>query len=60
MYEDNRSAISFCNNKDNNGKWKHIDVTFRFINDETEKSNIVVKYLKSSDQLADIITKPLG
>lgn len=60
MHEDNRNAILFCNNNDNNKRCKHIDVKYRFINDEVEKGNVRVEFVRSCDQTADILTKPLG
>lgn len=60
MFEDNKGATTFSHNNDNNGiKCKHIDVKFRFINDEIEKGKIKVNYIESHNQIADIFTKPL-
>lgn len=57
---DNQSAIKLAKNSEFHKKTKHIDVRFHFIKDECNKGNIVVKYVESSNQLADIFTKPLS
>ena len=59
LFEDNQNAILYANNCDNNRKSKHIDVRYRFINDEIAKGKISVKYVKSENQIADIFTKSL-
>lgn len=60
MYEDNQNAILYSNNKDNNKRTKHIDVKYRFVNDEIVKGNIDVRYVESENQVSDVLTKPLG
>lgn len=39
---------------------KHIDVKFNFIKQKVEEGLITVKYLSTTDQIADILTKPLS
>jgi len=39
---------------------KHIDVRHHFLRDNVEKQNVVMKFCKTEDQLADIFTKPLS
>ena len=61
MKEDNKNAILFGNNNDNNkSRCKHIDVRYRFINDEIQKGNVKVEYVRSEYQTADIFTKALN
>ena len=38
----------------------HIDVRHHFLRDNVEKGNIVMKFCKIEDQVADTFTKALG
>ena len=38
---------------------KHIDVRHHFLNDHVVKKDIVLEYIDTNNQLADIFTKPL-
>jgi hypothetical protein len=38
---------------------KHIKVRYNFLRDHVEKGDIVMKYIDTERQLADIFTKPL-
>ncbi|CAM8989664.1 unnamed protein product [Rhodiola kirilowii] len=57
---DNKSAISLCKNPVHHDRSKHIDTRFHFIRECVEEGKIVVKHVSTNDQLADILTKPLG
>lgn len=59
IYVDNKSAIDLTKNPIINGRSKHIDMRFHFIRDCVERGDIVVKYVKTQEQRADIMTKPL-
>jgi hypothetical protein len=56
---DNQSAIKLINNPVFHKKSKHIDVKFNFIREKVQQKLIVIKYVPSSEQLADIFTKAL-
>lgn len=56
---DNQSAIKLINNPVYHKKTKHIDVKFHFIREKVKRKLIVIKYVQSSNQLADIFTKAL-
>lgn len=56
---DNQSAISLMNSRGMHRRTKHIDVKYHFIRDLCERDIIVVDYVPTYDQLADILTKPL-
>ena len=59
IYEDNQSAI--CNaKKEDHKRMKHIDIKHHFIKDKIKKGEIVLKYICSREQLADVLTKPLN
>lgn len=57
---DNQSAIKLVQNPEYHKRTKHIDVRFHFIRDKVEEGTIVVNYVKSEEQLADILTKGLN
>lgn len=62
LYVDNKSAIHMLQNtyegKITKGK-KHIEIQRKFIQEHIGKT-VNLKHIKSSDQLADILTKPLN
>ncbi len=59
IYEDNQSAIKTANDEIHNERSKHIDVRYHFIRERIKRNEIEVKYKKSEDMLADILTKGL-
>lgn len=60
LFEDNQSAIKLAENHILNDRSKHIDVRFHYIREEVEKKNVIIKYISTSYQTADILTKSLG
>ena len=56
---DSTSAISVAKNPVLHSKTKHIDVRYHFLRDHVEKGDIELKHIDTSQQLADILTKPL-
>ena len=40
-------------------KLKHIDVKYHFVRERVASGEIVLEYVQSADQLADILTKPI-
>lgn len=57
---DNKSTISIIKNPILNDRSKHIDVKFHVIREYSETGQIEVKFISTTDQLGDILTKPLG
>jgi hypothetical protein len=60
IYCDNSSTITLSKNQVFNKKSKHIDIRYHFIRELVNEDVITVKFCKSTDQQADIFTKPLG
>jgi hypothetical protein len=61
LYLDNQSAIQVCKNPEHHGRMKHLDLKYFWLRDEVaRKKAIKVEYVPTGDQLADILTKPLG
>jgi hypothetical protein len=56
---DNSNAICLTQNPIFLGRAKHIKVRHHFLRDHVEKGDIVMKYIDTERQLADIFTKPL-
>jgi hypothetical protein len=53
------SAICLAQNPVLHGRAKHIKVRYHFLRDDVEKGDIVMKYIDTKRQLADIFTKLL-
>lgn len=58
IFEDNQSCIKMSRNQDSK-RSKHIDVRCHHIRDNVEKGIIILQYKPSSEQKADMMTKPL-
>jgi hypothetical protein len=56
---DNSNVICLTQNPIFLGRAKHIKVRHHFLRDHVEKGDIVMKYIDTERQLADIFTKPL-
>jgi hypothetical protein len=56
---DSFSAICLAQNLVIHGRVKHIKVRCHFLRDHVEKGDIVMKYIDTERQLADIFIKPL-
>jgi hypothetical protein len=55
---DSSSAICLAQNLVFHGTTKHINVRHHILRDHVEKGDIVMKYIDTERQLADIFTKP--
>lgn len=60
ILEDNQAAIRVAKNPENHRRLKHVDTKYHFIRDKITSGEIDVKYVCTSDQLADGLTKSLG
>ena len=56
---DNSSTIKLAKNQVFHGRSKHIDVRFHFLRNLTKDEVIDMKHCGTSEQLADIMTKPM-
>ena len=57
LFEDNQGAIFLANN-DTTGQWtKHIDIRYHFIRDLVNKNKLELKYMRSENNRADMLTK---
>ena len=60
IFVDNKSAISLCKNPVLHDRSKHIDLRYHFIRDCVEKGSVIVEFIRTGEQKADILTKSLG
>jgi hypothetical protein len=60
LFIDNKSTISLCKNLVLHESTKHIDLRYHYIRDCVEKGTIMVDYISTNEQKADILTKPLS
>ena len=56
-YEDNQSTIRVAEDERNLGRLKHMNVKHLFIRDRIHSGKIILKYIASAEQQADIMTK---
>ena len=57
---DNKSVISLCKNPVFHDRSKHMDTKFHYIRQGIEERQIEVEFIPSDEQVANILTKPLG
>ena len=57
VYVDNVGAIWLSNNRTTSERTKHIDIRTSFVKEYQEDGKIIIKFLKSEDNEADIFTK---
>src|SRR5258708_14837316 len=60
LYCDNKSSVMISKQDMSNTKTKHIAVNYYFIKQAQDNGLVKYKWIQSSDQQADIFTKPLG
>ena len=59
IYVDNKSAIALAKNPVYHERSKHIDTRFHFIRDHIKNKEVEIHHVKTSEQVVDILTKPL-
>ena len=60
LYYDNKAAISVAHNPVQHDRTKHVEVDRHFIKEKLTDGIISVSFVKSKDQLADILTKAIS
>jgi hypothetical protein len=56
---DNQSSIKLIENLVFHDRSKHIEMRYRYIRDFVQRKTIKLQYIATSEQVADILTKPL-
>lgn len=59
IYSDNEGVIKRSKNPVYHSRTKHIDVHYNFVKDLIENQEIDLQYLKTSEMIANCLTKPL-
>ena len=60
VYTDNQSCIAMVENKKQSNKTKHIDIKYHYVKEEVERKQVILKYVPTEHNVADLMTKPLG
>jgi len=60
VFCDNQGAIALTRNPENHTRAKHIDIVHHFINDEVKSGRIDLQYVRTEENIADLMTKGLG
>ena len=60
IFCDNSSAIALSKNVVFHKRTKHIDTKFHYIRELVNNGEIVLQHCRTQEQVADILTKPLG
>ena len=60
VFEGNEGAIKLAINKHASGRTKLIDVKYHLVRDASDARKVRVAYVRSENQHADLLTKPLS
>ncbi|KAK4268262.1 hypothetical protein QN277_024943 [Acacia crassicarpa] len=57
---DNSGAIALASNPVLHSKTKHVEIDIHFLREKVATGHLQIGYVPSSEQVADVLTKPLG
>jgi hypothetical protein len=59
---DNQAAIVLISEHTagQSGRTKHIDVQYQFVRDRYQRGDLSIRFVSTTDQMADMMTKQLG
>ena len=59
IYEDNQGSIALSENPVHHKRTKHIDIKYHFVREKVDNKEVILKYIPTEHQLADLLTKAL-
>jgi hypothetical protein len=60
IWYDNISALALATNPVYHARTKHIEVDYHFIREKVLNQDVIIKFISTDDQIADVFTKGLG
>ncbi|KAJ1577966.1 hypothetical protein NDA12_000309 [Ustilago hordei] len=60
VYSDNTGCIQVSKDPAQHWKLKHIDTKYHFIHNNVQEGRVQIKYMDTTRNLADVLTKPIG
>ncbi|SOV09407.1 uncharacterized protein UDID_18586 [Ustilago sp. UG-2017a] len=60
VYSDNTGCIQVSKDPAQHWKLKHIDTKYHFVHNNVQEGRVQIKYMDTTRNLADILTKPMG
>ena len=60
IYCDNKATIAIANNPVQHDRTKHVEVDRHFIKQKLDEKVVIFPFVKSEDQLEDILTKTVS
>ncbi|PKU62682.1 Retrovirus-related Pol polyprotein from transposon TNT 1-94 [Dendrobium catenatum] len=60
IYCDNTSAMAIAKNPVFHARTKHVEIDYHFIRQQISSGQIALEHISSTDQIADIFTKPFA
>ena len=60
VHVDNKGTMELANNPVHHKRSKHIDIRFHFIREHIQNGHVAIYYVPTSENIADIFTKPMS
>ena len=60
VWEDNQGSIALARNAGYHARTEHVDIRHLFIRENVERGTLMIDYVDTKTQLADMLTKGLG